>query len=152
MIRCGKAASALLQGRGALTNSPLVAEMDINVSIAKLNLATMKTAKAFGLDDVVVKTTVGVHDGQSGIFMEKAQGVSGGKFALGTSPSSADSTEYSLGDIKNMMKAPVGSEERSKGEKISAELSRASTRKSRNSAAYPIINEYGEMQWEMMKG
>lgn len=102
--------------------------MDINVSIAKLNLATMKTAKAFGLDDVVVKTTVGVHDGQSGIFMEKAQGVSAKKFALDTSPSSADSTEYSLGDIKNMMKAPVGSEERSKGEKISAELMRKTTR------------------------
>lgn len=115
-------------GRIPLTNTPLVSEMDITVSIAKLNLATMKTAKAFGLDDVVVKTTVGVHDGQSGIFMEKAPGISGKKFAGSLAPSSADSAEYSLGDIMKMMKAPVGTEERSKGERISAELMRKTTR------------------------
>lgn len=115
-------------GRIALTNSPLVGEMDINVSIAKLNLATMKTAKAFGLEDAVVKTTVGVHDGQSGIFMEKAPGTSGKSFSKSKDLSSANDDEHSLGDIRNMMNAPVDSEERTKGERITAELMRQTTR------------------------
>jgi len=41
---------------------------------AHLNLATQDTAKAFGCEDVVVKYSVGSHDGQFGIFMEKAKG------------------------------------------------------------------------------
>jgi hypothetical protein len=41
---------------------------------ANLNLATQDTAKAFGCEDVVVKYSVGSHDGQFGIFMEKAKG------------------------------------------------------------------------------
>ena len=48
---------------------------------ANLNLATQDTAKAFGCGDVVVKYSVGSHDGQFGVFMEKAKGVSGGGFA-----------------------------------------------------------------------
>ena len=46
---------------------------------ANLNLATQDTAKAFGCEDVVVKYSVGSHDGQFGSFMEKAKGVSGRK-------------------------------------------------------------------------
>ena len=41
---------------------------------ANLNLATQDTAKAFGCEDLVVKYSVGSHDGQFGIFMEKAKG------------------------------------------------------------------------------
>ena len=48
---------------------------------ANLNLATQDTAKAFGCEDVVVKYSVGSHDGQFGIFMEKAKGVGGDDFA-----------------------------------------------------------------------
>ena len=48
---------------------------------ANLNLATQDTAKAFGCEDVVVKYSVGSHDGQFGVFMEKAKGISGDKFA-----------------------------------------------------------------------
>jgi hypothetical protein len=47
---------------------------------ANLNLATQDTAKAFGCEDLVVKYSVGSHDGQFGIFMEKAKGYSGGDF------------------------------------------------------------------------
>ena len=42
--------------------------------VAGLNLASQKTAESLGLDDVVVKTSVGSHNGSFGIFMEKAQG------------------------------------------------------------------------------
>ena len=48
---------------------------------ANLNLATQDTAKAFGCEDVVVKYSVGSHDGQFGSFMGKAKGVSGAEFS-----------------------------------------------------------------------
>ena len=48
---------------------------------ARLNLATQDTAKMLGCDDVVVKYSVGNHDGQFGIFMEKARGATGQQFA-----------------------------------------------------------------------
>ncbi|MBP5545603.1 MAG: hypothetical protein ILM98_16145 [Kiritimatiellae bacterium] len=48
---------------------------------ANLNLATQDTAKEFGCADLVVKYSVGNHKGQFGVFMEKAKGVSGSKFA-----------------------------------------------------------------------
>ena len=47
---------------------------------ANLNLATQDTAKAFGCEDVVVKYSVGNHDGKFGVFMEKAKGVAGEYF------------------------------------------------------------------------
>ena len=42
--------------------------------VAQLNMAAQKTADAFGLGDVMTKTSVGVHGGQFGMFMEKAPG------------------------------------------------------------------------------
>ncbi len=42
--------------------------------VAQLNMSAQKTADAFGLGDVMVKTSVGAHDGQFGLFMEKAPG------------------------------------------------------------------------------
>ena len=48
---------------------------------ANLNLATQDTAKAFGCEDVVVKYSVGSHDGQFGSFMSKAKGISGAEFS-----------------------------------------------------------------------
>ncbi len=44
---------------------------------ANLNLATQDTAKAFGCEDLVVKYSVGSHNGQFGFFMDKAKGVPG---------------------------------------------------------------------------
>ena len=43
--------------------------------VAQLNMSAQKTADAFGLGDVMTKTSVGAHDGQFGLFMEKAPGV-----------------------------------------------------------------------------
>ena len=48
---------------------------------ANLNLATQDAAKAFGCENLVVKYSVGSHDRQFGIFMEKAKGFSGKDFA-----------------------------------------------------------------------
>lgn len=48
---------------------------------ASLNLATQDAAKAFGCADLVVKYSVGSHDGQFGIFMEKAKGFTGSDFS-----------------------------------------------------------------------
>ena len=48
-----------------------------------LNFATQDTAKAFGCEDLVVKYSVGSHDGQFGVFMEKAKGFTGEDFYRG---------------------------------------------------------------------
>lgn len=48
---------------------------------ANLNLATQDAAKMLGCEDVVVKCSVGNHNGQFGIFMEKAKGATGYQFA-----------------------------------------------------------------------
>lgn len=42
--------------------------------VAQLNMASQRTAEAFGLEDVMTKTSVGTHDGQFGMYMEKAPG------------------------------------------------------------------------------
>jgi len=42
--------------------------------VAQLNMAAQRTADAFGLGDVMTKTSVGTHDGQFGMYMEKAPG------------------------------------------------------------------------------
>ena len=71
-----------LDGRIGLSNLSLgsgAAYLD-KQKTANLNLATQETAKIFGCEDLVVKYSVGSHDGQFGIFMEKAKGVSGEDF------------------------------------------------------------------------
>ena len=47
---------------------------------ARLNLATQDTAKVLGCGDVIVKYSVGNHNGQFGIFMEKARGATGKQY------------------------------------------------------------------------
>ena len=47
---------------------------------ANLILATQDTAKAFGCEDIIVKSSVGVYEGQFGVFMEKAKGFTGEMF------------------------------------------------------------------------
>ena len=46
------------------------------LQVAQINMAVQKTADTLGLGDIMVKTTVGSHQGNYGIFMEKAPGVS----------------------------------------------------------------------------
>ena len=50
-------------------------------NVANLNFATQETAKAFKCEDIVVKYSVGSHDEQFGVFMEKAKGYTGNDFA-----------------------------------------------------------------------
>ncbi len=51
--------------------------------VAQLNMAAQKTADAFGLGDVMTKSAVGAHQGQFGLFMEKAPGKEAAKFVAG---------------------------------------------------------------------
>lgn len=48
--------------------------------VAQFNMAAQRTADAFGLGDVMTTTTVGAHDGQFGMFMEKAPGTEAASF------------------------------------------------------------------------
>ena len=66
-------------GLGEMTLGMSGAYLDTQKT-ANLNLATQDTAKAFGCEDVVVKYSVGSHDGKFGVFMEKAKGVAGEYF------------------------------------------------------------------------
>ena len=62
-------------GRQAMENLNLAHEGYKSFQmVAHLNMASQKTADAFGLGDVMAKTSVGSHEGQFGIFMEKAPG------------------------------------------------------------------------------
>ncbi len=111
-------------GRIGVTRMPLLADMPMSVQLTTLNLATMRTARAFGLEDTVVKTTAGVHDGQYGLFMEKAKGVSAANFADSKNvPSRANSDEYTLKDINELKKTNPGEARR-----ITGELMRQTTR------------------------
>ena len=51
--------------------------------VAQRNLATRDAALALGVDEVVPRCSVGAHDGQYGLFMSKAPGLEGCKFAAG---------------------------------------------------------------------
>lgn len=61
-------------GRQALVDLQLTKNHKQKQLMAQLNMASQKTAEHFGLEDVMTKTKVGSHNGQFGIFMEKAPG------------------------------------------------------------------------------
>ena len=61
-------------GRMGMEKLTLSMDYHSQTQVAHLNLATSKVAKHLGLEDMMVKTTVGTMNGQYGIFMEKAPG------------------------------------------------------------------------------
>ena len=67
--------------------------------VANLNLATQSAAEVLGLTDVVPKCSVGMHDGDYGLFMEKAPGMDAAEFARGTQPNDGS---LSLAEVKNL--------------------------------------------------
>ena len=69
-----------------------------------LNFATYETAKFFGFEDMVVKYSVGSHNGQFGFFMEMAPGFSGEEF-VDAEKGSADSV--SPANIKTEIADPA---------------------------------------------
>ena len=69
-----------------------------------LNFATYETAKFFGFEDMVVKYSVGSHNGQFGFFMEMAPGFSGEEF-IDAEKNSADSV--SPANIKTEIADPA---------------------------------------------
>lgn len=70
-------------GRQSMENLALSNDYVPDQQVSQLNLATQSTAKALGLDDVMPKCTVGMHDGDYGLFMEKAPGVDAVDFVSG---------------------------------------------------------------------
>ena len=89
-------------GRQAMENLAIAKGIEATQMVAQLNMASQKTADALGLGDVIVKTTVGSHKGEFGIFMEKAKGVEADDFPkLGKSvkPPAGD---LSLKEIKKL--------------------------------------------------
>ena len=87
----GRQALASLQlSKGAYQDNQLVAQ---------LNMATQRTADAFGLGDVMTKTSVGAHGGQFGLFMEKAPGVEAELFGKRLKPAP---DRLTAGQIRNL--------------------------------------------------
>ena len=107
-------------GRQAIENLTLAHGITETQMVAQLNMASQRTADALGLGDVMVKTTVGSHKGEFGIFMENAKGVEANDFVkLGISekPPAGD---LSLRQIKNL--------EKDKYAKVVGELMRKANR------------------------
>jgi hypothetical protein len=70
-------------GRQAMESLTLSQDYASSQQVAQLNLATQSTAKALGLEDVVPKCSVGMHNGDYGLFMEKAPGIDASLFSKG---------------------------------------------------------------------
>jgi len=68
--------------------------------VAGLNLASQKTAGLLELDDVVVKTSVGSHNGSFGIFMEKAKGGDAESWRLRYKPGAFPQGPFSPSQVK----------------------------------------------------
>ena len=64
-----------MPGRISAPNTPHQYGLDSKQQIARVNLAVQHTADTLGLGDIMVKTTTGAHDGEFGMFMEKAPGM-----------------------------------------------------------------------------
>ena len=91
--------SSVKRGSGSFNS---VYEVGYKEMVAQLNIASQKTADALGLGDVMVKTTVGSHKGDFGIFMEKAKGVEAEDFPnLGISVK-APAGDLTLRQIKKL--------------------------------------------------
>ncbi len=73
-------------GRQVMENLTLSKDYAGEQQVAQLNLATQSVANALGLGDAVPKCTVGAHNGEYGLFMEKVSGLDGASFAKGNPP------------------------------------------------------------------
>lgn len=73
-------------GRQVMENLTLSKDYAGEQQVAQLNLATQSVANALGLGDAVPKCTVGAHNGEYGLFMEKVSGIDGASFAKGNPP------------------------------------------------------------------
>ena len=67
--------------------------------VANLNMATQSAAQVLGLTDVVPKCSVGMHNGDYGLFMEKVPGMEAIDFARGKEPPAGS---LSLAQVKNL--------------------------------------------------
>ena len=95
----GRQALASLQlSKGAYQDNQLVAQ---------LNMATQRTADAFGLGDVMTKTSVGAHGGQFGLFMEKAPGVEAEMLGKRPQPAPGCLTAGQIRDLDDAQYAKV---------------------------------------------
>ncbi len=95
----GRQALASLQlSKGAYQDNQLVAQ---------LNMATQRTADAFGLGDVMTKTSVGAHGGRFGLFMEKAPGVEAELFGKRIQPAPGRLTAGQIRDLDDAQYAKV---------------------------------------------
>lgn len=57
---------------------------------ANLSIATAETAKMLGFEDMIVKYSVGTHNGQFGVFMEMAEGFTGLTLAINSQDNNPD--------------------------------------------------------------
>ena len=87
-------------GRQLMETLTLSKDYSPDQQVAQLNLATQSVAKALGLDDTVPKCTVGVHNGDYGLFMEKVPGQEGFDFADGMRPAPGSLSARQIRNLK----------------------------------------------------
>ena len=88
------------EGRMAFEELWLAKGTEKSQMVAGLNLASQKAAGLLGLDDVVVKTSVGSHNGSFGIFMEKAKGGDAESWRLHYKPGAFPQGPFSPSQVK----------------------------------------------------
>ncbi|MBQ9366198.1 MAG: hypothetical protein IJT83_00340 [Victivallales bacterium] len=89
------------QGRQGVESLLLTKDYKPEQQVAQLNLATQKTAEVLGLEDVMPKSTVGCHNGQYGLFMEKAPGATAKGFASGKGVSKGSLTPAQIKSLSD---------------------------------------------------
>ena len=87
-------------GRQMMEKLNLSKDYSSDQQVSQLNLATQSVANALGLDDTVPKCSVGAHNGNYGLFMEKVPGQESIDFANGKPPASGSLTAKQVRDLK----------------------------------------------------
>ena len=95
------------QGRQGVESLLLTKDYKPEQQVAQLNLATQKTAEVLGLEDVMPKSTVGCHNGQYGLFMEKVPGTTAKGFASGNGVSKGSLTAAQIKSLPDEQYAKV---------------------------------------------
>ena len=95
------------RGRQTMESLTLSKDYSSEQMVSQLNLANQSVANALGLEDTIPKCSVGVHNGEYGLFMEKVTGLSGKDYADGknTAPGSLPATK--VRDLSNEQHAKV---------------------------------------------
>ena len=96
-----------MPGRLMTRNSSHFEGLSKNAQVTRINIAVNETADVLGLNDVMVTTKAGTHEGQFGMFMERAPGVTGKKYC-GSGTKDVGAGKLSMVDLRTLDEEKFG--------------------------------------------